>query len=63
VAFVVATLWVMRGLHVHLGDRGEVPQPVELLTFQRATLERLRHGLTTAWRWYLLPFAIPIVLS
>jgi hypothetical protein len=34
-AFVVATLWVMRGLHVRLGDRGEVPPPVELLAFQR----------------------------
>lgn len=62
-AFVVATLWVMRGLHVRLGDRGEVPPPVELLAFQRATLERLRYGLTTAWRWYLLPFALPIVIA
>lgn len=62
VAFVVATLWVMRGLHVKLGDRGEVPLPVDLLAFQRATLERLRHGLATAWRWYLLPFAVPIVI-
>jgi uncharacterized membrane protein len=62
VAFVVATLWVMRGLHVRMGDRGEVPLPVELLAFQRATLERLRSGLATAWRWYLLPFAVPIVM-
>jgi len=62
VAMIAGVLWVVRGLHSHLGARATGAAPADCLSFQRRSLEGLRDSLRTAWRWYLLPFVPALVL-
>ncbi len=63
VATIAAVLFVAHGLRKHLTGYGAPPAGADLLSFQRASLERLRRSFLAAWRWYLLPFAPTVVLA
>lgn len=62
VAVIAAVLVVAHGLRKHLTGYDPPPVGADLLSFQRASLERLRRSFLTAWRWYVLPFAPAFVL-
>lgn len=63
VAVITAVLVVAYGVHKHLTGYDAPPAGADLVSFQRASLERLRRSLLTAWRWYVLPFAPALVLA
>jgi hypothetical protein len=52
-----------RGVRKHFTGDHAPPAGADLLSFQRASLERLRRSLLTAWRWYVLPFGPVLVLA